>query len=88
MTAPQSISQRVVRFIDRNRLAALVVWTALIVGAYVALREPSPDFYTSERKACEAKCAPLPGRLETLRQERAFQNSPRPAYKYPECKCG
>jgi hypothetical protein len=51
------------------------------------LREPGQNFHQSELRACKAKCAPRAGHLETVRQERAFQNSPRPAYKYPECKC-
>jgi hypothetical protein len=78
---------RLLDFADQNRLLVLVVWTALVVALYLAVREPGSGFFESELRACQAKCAPRAGHLETRREERAFQNSPRPAHKYPECKC-
>jgi len=81
------ILRRASRFLYRHRLLTLVIWTALVVLTYSHFRTAGPDFWESEKQACKKRCAPLSWKLETLRQERAFQNSPRPAHKYPECIC-
>ena len=75
-------------FVDRHRLALFLLGTVVVTVVMIFLRPQSnDDFLANERKACERKCSPRFWRLETQRPERAFQGSPRTAYKYPECVC-
>ncbi len=70
----------------RHRLALFIIGCVLAVGfLYLGLTKPS--FIEAEKVACKKQCAPLSWRLETERQELAYQNDRRKAYKFPECKC-
>ena len=74
------------RGMHRHRLALFIIGCMLAVGVlYLGLTKPS--FIEAEKVACKKQCAPLSWRLETERQELAYQNDRRKAYKFPECKC-
>ncbi len=79
-------------FVRRNRgvlfLSFLVAWSATAGIFMWRAKTSSPTILEAELASCKNKCSPRPFRLETTRQERAYQNSWRGAPpKYPECIC-
>ena len=83
---------RLKAFLQRNRgtlfLALLVAWSSLAGIFMWRAKSSSPTFIEAEQALCRKKCSPRPFRLETSRQELAYQNTWRgPPAKYPVCIC-
>jgi hypothetical protein len=70
----------VVYFIGCCAVAGIYVWYA---------KTASSAFLEAELAACIKKCSPFRAKLETTRQELAYQqrSGRGSAYKSPECKC-
>jgi hypothetical protein len=84
---------RLKAFIARHRVALFFAFLAIysVTTGYFMWQAKTthPTLLEAEEASCRMKCSPRPFRLETTRQERAYQNSWRgPPSKYPECICG
>ncbi len=67
----------VIYFIACCAAAGIYMWYA---------KATSSTFLDAELAACIKQCSPVGAKLETTRQELAYQRRG-PTYKYPECKC-